>query len=126
MNVELLQKVKDHILAEPAKFDVNLFECNHPCGTTRCIGGWAHFLHNPTDPIAGPHFHPDTREFIYPGQYALGLTSTEAERLFMITDWPEEFRSYPEDDDGYAGESYATPEQAAARIDHFIATEGRE
>jgi len=61
-----------------------------------------------------------------PWQHELELTEDEANRLFMITDWPEEFRSYRYEDGEYWDESYATPEQAAARIDHFIATEGRE
>jgi len=124
MNVELLQRVKEYILAEPAKFDMASFECNHPCGTTRCIGGTAYILAHPKMKTI---FHiPLTTSNLYPGQHELELTEDEANRLFMITDWPEEFRSYRYEDGEYWDESYATPEQAAARIDHFIATEGRE
>jgi hypothetical protein len=114
MNVELLRKIAAVIQEKPAEFDMGDFRTLKPCGTAYCIGGWAHILSGGDPELASEKT----------GRKALGISGDEAERLFFVTDedsggWPEEFR----------GESNAwepTPQQAAARIERFIETGGRE
>jgi hypothetical protein len=125
MNIELLQRVKKAILDNPEHFSMDYWyqyidENGHvtlenytvgvaegltECGTKACIAGWAVFLGR------------DDSTGVYDiGLYAqniLDLTNDQARRLFHMDRWPKQFWL----DD---------TETAAARIDHFIATGGRE
>jgi hypothetical protein len=54
MNVELLEKVKKHILAEPKRINMNNWCYKKPksrggpaCGTVGCIAGWTVLLSHP-------------------------------------------------------------------------------
>jgi len=123
MNVKLLEKVKQHIIEEPKRFDMALFEVSiedypiafleYPkCGTVACIAGWACILSGQKPVIW-------ERNAIK----LLDIDKDQAARLFFDENWPGK----------YQGEYLRTKEQskeraqvACERIDHFIATEGAE
>ena len=123
MNIELLEKIAEVIVQKPEEFDMNYFDGfrmpngtvsgfsdGQKCGTTHCIGGWAAAL------------CPDERDKEYAD--ILGLTEEESDRLFYVDGldsggWPKQFC-------GVAVAWQPTAEQAAARIRHFIATDGAE
>lgn len=124
MNVKLLRKVKKHILAEPKRF------CFHwarksleaPCGTRACIAGWTIILGaglmEPFDAdgdLVIPKSLTRNKMGYYsgPASKLLGITEEQADRLFVY--WPSPFK-----DRGYDAKT------AAARIEHFIKTEGKE
>lgn len=107
MNVELLEKIAEVIVNDPAHFDMNYFTHETACGTTHCIGGWA-------ETISGVHDYED-----YSGATALEMDGDQASRLFFADEWPERFQ-------GEKDPWSPTPKQAAARIRHFIATDGAE
>jgi hypothetical protein len=117
MNVELLQKVKQAILAEADRFDMHSWaeteqrdlSCSiaskPSCGTTCCIGGWAAAIHN--------QLHDDSLHYMK-GNLALGISA--ASQLFYVEEWPLVFsRAY---------EKETSPRErariAAERIDFFI------
>jgi len=112
MNVELLRKVQEQILADPKSFDMGDFQRDTECGTAYCIGGWAAKLSG---------LRPSSRD----GREALEIDRDQAERLFYVSEdeegsgWPQQFRGVPD-------EWHPTPQQAIARIEWFIKTEGRE
>jgi len=137
VNVRLLRKIQKHILEEPKRLRMNYwfidgltpgarfggrlgyFDINESaevpeCGTVGCIAGWACVLSGPK-PLTGEWL--DGR-----GQEALALTDDQRLRLFNVSNWPQLFI------DKYAkaktprGRGTAT----ASRIDHFIATKGKE
>lgn len=102
MNIERLRAVKQKILDEPESFDMSDWEC----GTTRCIGGWACLL-----------FPKEVdRYFSESASRILGLDHLQREKLFYQDEWPPEFRD-PKIDPAKI---------AAARIEHFISTNGEE
>lgn len=111
MNVELLQKVKEKILAEPSAVDMDLWSSpssSTPCGTVACIGGWALLL-APKSPG------------LIPVRTLLDIDKSEASKLFF--NWPLELLF------ALNRYSHGTPEYAAivaARIDRFIETDGAE
>lgn len=114
MNVELLGKIKDLILAEPEKLNMDHWTPVERCGTACCIAGWACVLGGVTRTRA--IYTADTAREL------LGLNFEDSQRLFFPDGWPKQFT--PEEDDFEY--NVITAEQAANRIDHFIATEGRE
>jgi hypothetical protein len=147
MNVELLQQIKAAILAEPLKFDMSAWfhaDQNSPCGTAACIAGWAVTIQMKAEKLREARFAYDAGDgnegVERDGKKALGLTDQQAYRLFFYDTWPVPFRhEYSEAsgfwyDDPVSGEfvkgAYVdrrvAAEVAARRIDHFIATEGRE
>lgn len=127
MNVKLLRKIQRHILAEPRRYNQNLWreevdpaDDNHPaCGTIACIGGWANVLTGHGAGSSGSWWQAQT---------ALGLTCEQAGRLFdsvsAIPDdmWPRKFaRAYTN-----ARRPLTRARIAVRRIDHFIKTKGAE
>jgi len=117
MNVALLKKIRARILRHPSKFRMDVYTC----GTAHCIGGWACVL-------AGKTLDPLTNETTNGGQpwnvagAILRLKPAQRNRLFHQWEWPEQFQ-----------EKYHAAKRrdrrariAAARIDHFIATNGAE
>lgn len=133
MNVELLQQVKQRILAEPEHFDMDYWVAE-TCGTVCCIGGWAArlsgFVHISADgetwfPTAkGRRALRDRGCFDDdPDVFAAALElEDDGATLFHVEAWPADLA------DRYASaNSYFKRAQIAAeRIDRFIATEGRE
>lgn len=139
MNVELLEKVKAAILAEPKAFDMGTWHritsphlgyshwgdtlCDSldeysseivlGCNTTHCIAGWAEVI------AAADGRVFDSLDTEHNAKRLLGLDYTQARRLFYADEWPFPFdRDYK-----YAAKRAKI---AAARIDHFIATNGEE
>jgi hypothetical protein len=111
MNVKLLRKIKKHILAYPKTFAMSFWQEprrvseSRPCGTAACIGGWAKLL---------------TKDRKLTAADALGLSHQGAWLLFNMHRWPSRFQTKAKE------ETAAFARNAAARIDHFIATDGRE
>jgi len=128
MNVKLLRKVKKHILEEPKRLymsDYIKVESEHhlygrgyaKCGTAACIAGWTCILSLKETPDAIRR----TNDVHATGGELLGLTPGQAYRLFVPSVWPQKFTRGTSDDG-----SEATAKVAAARIEHFIKTEGRK
>lgn len=115
MNIERLREVARVIQEKP--FDMSMFNIDEECGTAHCIGGWA-------ETIWPEHNRPLDS---YPGEKSLELTSEEAHMLFLADKWPKKFLGEISSDDLFLGNwEKISPATAAARIEHFIATKGRE
>jgi hypothetical protein len=130
INVDLLNKVADHIEQRHEEFDMEHWQWKRKpsvltkilwylrdegmpfCGTTRCIAGWSCVL-------AGTKAEntPAT------AQRLLGLNLEQAQRLFYLNNWPKRFRDQY---DGGRRYTDAGAWVAAERIRHFIATNGAE
>lgn len=124
MNTRLLRRIAKVIQEKRGEFDMKWFHriakdhrsaealCELPkdkqvgCGTTHCIAGWAQVLSPKRDCLMDAERDASR---------LLGLTANEATRLFYADEWPSGF-----------GRWNATKKQAAARIEHFIKTGGRE
>jgi hypothetical protein len=103
MNIPLLEKIADHIVRFPKLFNMHGFKgCTTDCGTQHCIGGWA------------CEFSGSDSFSNWAARKALELTQDQSDLLF-----------FPSNDETFGG-WYATAEQGAARIRHFIATNGTE
>lgn len=132
MNKELLERVKQHILEEPKRLKmgswgrrVNPLNSDYPaCGTVGCIGGWSIFLAEPKwlTANAGELIQYCEVELPSDARRLLELERDQAARLFCTDEWPEGFHEQYNDAVTYVDRARIT----AARIDHFIATEGRE
>lgn len=123
INVELLERVKTHILEEPRRLLMQgwmLASKEAPCGTVGCIAGWSLALEKGVK-IA------DERGLVYrngrrvadphgAGMKVLGLTEDQADDLFYVVNWPNDMsRRY------VAGDQNAKATVTAERIDRFIA-----
>lgn len=121
MNIPLLRKVQNAILLNPMAFDMIDWRTDSdysPCGSTACICGWAAVL---ADGKRKPA--EISRSRACDGTKDLDIRGTS--KLFYASDWPKEFyRAYAEARRVKNHEAAALI--AAARIDHFIETEGRE
>lgn len=146
MNVELLEKVARHIEANPDQFNMDWW-LNHEhqtsfnkirkmfgmmvresCTTTGCIAGWAYLLGNDKDRhelledyLGGKsyEYYPEAM-FLTDVSKLLGVESPDA--LFYKEYWPPQFKEA-------LYNATTTAEAAAvsaARIRHFVATEGKE
>lgn len=132
MNVKLLQKVKRAILKAPTQFEMAwwfqaslAYKCwrrkIRGCGTAACIAGWVLHVSGRSKTVQAT-----AEKTFNTMDKASGLLKLaddmEASRLFGLRYWPSQFRA------GY--ESSACPAKrariAAARINHFIKTKGRE
>lgn len=135
MNIELLNKVKAHILEEPKRLDMSVILRRAPrnaCGTAGCVDGWAQVLSNCAALGSLVFFDGDYVK----GRELLGLTQEEAERLFSDpkdgydedhveyaeNGWPEEFIDRYRKARNASQRAIVTVE----RIDHFIKTKGAE
>lgn len=128
MNIPLLRAIQARILAEPDAFRMDTWSC----GTAHCIAGWALTLNGLK--IANPG-EVSGRQTVMGGlsplavaatlleltSWASGLPSGSSE-LFFVEEWPRTFREAFETSTSRREKARI----AAARIDHFIATEGRE
>ena len=120
MNVRLLRRIQKQILKEPRQFYMDTWfkeaawkgKKNPNCGTAACIGGWAIALSLSITPREASGFTaPEKR-----AMEALKLTSRQADLLFQPNWWPRKFRR----------RASTNPQQAIARIEHFIRTKGNE
>lgn len=136
MNVELLKKVATKLrrMRHKKHFNMRTWARKTECGTTACIAGHAlidagYKVKSEKGPGWKPakFFAPDGRE-VEPeaaGRKLLGLTARQAARLFDDTEWPDQFKYDGSFDLGFKA-IYNDPKVAAARIDHFIKTNGKE
>lgn len=119
MNIDLLQKVKQAILANPDRFDMDRWafgvgvypygEAKFPeCGTTCCMGGWAAAVWNRENPDKTPVNFND-------GMRVLGLNIDQA----IVYYWPREFAERYE----FANSNIERSIAAADYIDYLIAGE---
>jgi len=131
MNVKLLRRIKKHILAEPKRFamgfwvrrkedsdDGKVHDYSYTgsyarCGTAACIGGWAMILSG-ENPQGNTLIQERAAELI-------GIQYFRSDRLFDASRWPEEFQRFAS-----AKKAPERAQIAAARIEHFIKTNGRE
>lgn len=132
MNVELLKSVREAILEEPLRIDMATWaDVSHeaPCGTVGCIYGWAQALSTGLRSYDLAEYvkdHLTVRQptgIMAPDDNPLDLTPEQAKRLYYAEHWPQEYQDMEWE------EVPQNPEYAqivANRIDHFIATEGRE
>lgn len=132
MNVELLLKVKAAILAEPRAFNMSQWSLpapDAPCGTACCIAGWAKVLDMGLktpgeaskildDPESG-------NDRFSEGTDSLQLSVAEEGRLCYWANWPAEFSEQYYEARSRTDRT-AMAKAGADRIDHFIATKGRE
>ncbi len=113
LDTELLLKVKEQILLEPERFDMEFYVERRKCGAVCCIAGWAHKLKYGRHMPKGRFMSVNTAS----GARALGLSLDEADALFFSTNWPIDWQRRWENEWGDA------PEQAlvaAALIDQVI------
>jgi hypothetical protein len=144
MNVKLLRRVKKHILEEPRRLCMAWYVIKKSedkkliagrpfakCNTAACIAGWTLELNkievNPYACIAGwtlelnkIEVNPYESEHIRACKL-LDISYDEGLRLFEPSSWPLKFRDGRRDDG-----TEETAQVAAARIEHFIKTKGRE
>ncbi len=105
INVALLLRVADAIAKYPEQFDMRYWNC----GTTFCIGGWAHRLTGLDLPwnLSALHCRDSSKVL-------LGLSSMQADELFYESYWPAHFWHWQRE----------TPTErtakAVARIYHFL------
>jgi hypothetical protein len=132
MKVELLQLVKEQILKEPEQFDMMMWFQTAPslrrpvpnCGTAACIGGWAMAISQGISPREADNMRVFKQS---DASRVLGLSLAEGTRLFHVMAWPIDFKSaFIQEEDNTLEGLQARARIAAARIDHFIATNGRE
>jgi hypothetical protein len=129
MNIELLLKVKAHILEEPNRLNMRSWllrvggvyanwvfdkEIRHfgNCGTTACIAGWAAILGEPKKRVTIMDAEDCAIEL-------LDIRDDDAEKLFFVDDWPRDLRVAWQNTKPNAFAARARI--AAKRIDRFIA-----
>lgn len=132
MNVQLLERVRDHILAKPRRLAMGrwvqqrsitgptyISDNGRPakyaeCGTAACIAGWTCVL---TENGLNSYNDIGSR-----ATDLLGLTDLQNYRLFYTGSWPERYRK------AYYKATNMTERAkvAARRINAFIKTKGQE
>lgn len=137
MNVELLRQVQAKIREHPEHFDMETVfadaygdeeepfrseqELLSGCGTTACIAGWAFLLSPPAPGFWEDMLMDEWGEAVLGyAAHALGLDWETARTIFYPWNWPEQFKAQ------YESSETPVSELACERIEHFIATEGRE
>lgn len=116
LNIDLLQKVKAAILAEPEHFDMSWWTQENDCGTAGCIAGWAVALAGGKS-LGLVHARRLAGHIAQEARDSLQISQEESNKLFLGEYWPEPFRSRYTD-----AKSKRWASIAADRIDHFIAT----
>lgn len=125
INIALFERIKTQLLAEPQRLYMSswllgtddpreLMDTSSTCRTAGCIAGWACAF---ADPEA------DNYQVAVVAQEVLGLRTKQADRLFYLTNWPEQFSDRYLDAPAF---SLKRAQITCARIDHFIATGGAE
>jgi hypothetical protein len=124
MNIKLLEKVANAILDEPRKFDMGSWAKPSdlsPCGTACCIAGHAVAIGMALPSLQQVDVMDDNDMFAVARNARALIGSSDLGNLFHLDDWPIEFR--------HAYWSATREERGEVgfwRIQHFIATEGRE
>ena len=133
MNIKLLRQIKREILKRPTQFNMNWWFQKRDslgnraggCGTAACIAGWAVAIagteKGETIRLAefsgGSFFDTNTPDS---AKSILDISDDHAHRLFDRSNWPMRYL------DERANTSMKVAKLAAARIEHFIKTKGRE
>jgi hypothetical protein len=128
LNVKLLRKVKEHILAEPNRLQMGEWiERSEPggfvydydaevtvpaCGTTACIAGWTCLLGKGMEFDARGPFRISAE-----ANKLLGVTEEDTSDLFYVDQWPREIGERFEE----SRDVHERASLAARRIDQFIA-----
>lgn len=130
MNIKLLRQIQAAILAEPDKFDMGNWFCPDaasPCGTSACIAGYAITLGlKAATPREGyVAWWTSTAHESY-SESACKFLRLDYDKhrdiLFFADNWPQPFKKRY-----FRARRRSTRARVAAgRIDHFIATKGRE
>lgn len=130
MNVRLLRTIQRRISAAPGQFIMHKwFERSSEipnCQTAACIAGWAiaagkHWTPHKTIESLRKDLGLGAEKWVAPiASELLGLNSAQIERLFHMGSWPSRFIFTSLDGHNYCALL------ACLRIDHFIATDGRE
>lgn len=97
VNIAAFQAIKNQILAEPERFDVdswfNWNEEKPSCGTTACIAGWAcineHLKTHKT--IRTLRYLLDKSDTEHIAAKHLGISVEAANSIFRLHGWPVEF-----------------------------------
>lgn len=125
MNIPLLRQIAEKAIEFPETFDMDRWgftlpsDKAHPCGAVGCIAGTAVVL---TEPARFLRLVDNRGDWFLAGKNALDLSTREAERLFFTRDWPPTFMHRY----NRAIRAKLRARIAVERIEHFIATEGRE
>lgn len=114
MNIPLLRRIQSQIRAEPVNFCMDKWHC----GTARCIAGWAQKLSFGVPELCENNGWLASKE----AMRALEIDTEEAERLFYVEMWPNNFVHKFE----ASVDQGARAEVACDRIEHFIQTFKRE
>lgn len=130
-NVELLQRVKAHILAEPRRYSQITFGLNDklvpeyfkemdeppPCGVVACLAGWAVELSEGSMFTDGGF---QKEHIFHKAKDAVGFTDIEAGRVFSDgSRWPEPFAAELD-----AADSKAEQVEVAARFIDYLCEGG--
>lgn len=142
MNVELLRKIQAAVIQEPKRLYMDKWimiegDAAEPgdmaeiieypaCGTVGCIAGWAVILNDQK----GNSVKNTARKFLAGiflrtsqlAKEALDLEHDAAGRLFYVHYWPTKYAQ----DYSHTQDPVEKAKVAVARIEHFIATEGKE
>lgn len=87
---ETAQFILDIIKAAPHRHDQSTWQMDDTCGTTRCVGGWAAFLH---PDVFLDSIEEEEGRFTATGMKTLKLCYDEAATLFYDTDNAEAVRA---------------------------------
>lgn len=145
-NIKLLKNIKERILAKPDLFIMEDWQepTQDECGTACCIGGYAlaekGILYKPLTSHQAKETNDLNDSYFESGDYAwtnnkkavdynnfepqdeaqriLELDDAQTAVLFMVDNWPEQFRDAWNSSDLDSLRAHI----AAARIDHFIET----
>jgi len=95
-NHDLMRKVIEHVLLEPAAYDQSIAavtDSRNICGVSACLAGSAAIIDGRVTLVELLDcIHP--KEILARAQIAFGFTDEEAEIVFTgdpVTGWPEEF-----------------------------------
>jgi hypothetical protein len=131
VNIQALKRVAQYILDEPQGFLMEEWCAvseDSPCGTNSCIGGTAAMLDNPRQYMRWLKDQSQD-EVRFAATHALGLTESQAGRLFYLKDWSDDEQGWPASFSNRYNRA-TTPKARARiafeRIHHFIKTKGKE
>ncbi len=87
MNIDLLQRVREQIAAEPKAFDMAYYGNATECGTTLCIAGWACVLTGAT--FDGDRFRRDGQVINADRDAKSQIGLPDLDHLFTPDYWPD-------------------------------------
>lgn len=136
LNVELLLKVRDHIIRNPLQLDMSTFWDRDACGTVGCIAGWTVAIgygRHVADHIFD-NGDPATEGIPERACCLLGIHEYQSTPLFYVKHWPLDLRSeyfrfrldesLSESEPLDAQFASLIADLTARRIDRFIAEHG--